>query len=77
MAISADSNAMDMPLPVTGGVIVSASPMQHSAFAAARCGFRERPATEQNESGSNCAAPNRWFNGDPGSPRNHSGFEPG
>ena len=33
MAISADSKAMDMPLPVTGGVIVSASPMQHSAKA--------------------------------------------
>ena len=30
MAISAASNAMDMPLPVTGGIIVSASPMQHS-----------------------------------------------
>jgi hypothetical protein len=30
---------MAMPLPVTGGVIVNASPMQHPSFAAARWGF--------------------------------------
>ena len=35
MAISAASNAIDMPLPVTGGIIVIASPIQHSGCAAA------------------------------------------
>ena len=37
-AIPADSNAMDIPLPVTGGIMVMASPTQHSLRAAARCG---------------------------------------
>ena len=56
---------MDMPLPVTGGIMVMASPMQHSARAAARCGRNEIPATAQNEFSSNSAAASRWFNGEP------------
>src|ERR1035438_7769740 len=68
---------MDMPLPVTGGVIVNASPMQQSFFAAACCGFGCSPATEQNESASNYAAPSRSRSSEPVSPRSQSGFDPG
>ena len=68
---------MDMPLPVTGGVMVKASPMQHSFFAAARCGFNCSPATEQNESGSNSAAPSRSRSSEPVSPRSQSDFDSG
>ena len=56
---------MDMPLPVTGGIMVMASPTQHSARAAARCGRNEIPATAQNEFSSNSAAASRRFNGEP------------
>ena len=51
-ASSADSKAIDMPLPVTGGIMVMASPTQHSFRWVAHCGRRQRPATEQKESSS-------------------------
>src|SRR5882757_11575165 len=72
IAISADSKAMDIPLPVTGGIIVTASPMQHSVLSMARCGFSESPATEQNESSSNRADASRSRNGESGLPRSNS-----
>src|SRR6185295_1257610 len=49
IANSADSKAMDMPLPVSGGIIVMASPTEHSVCSTACCGRNEKPATEQNE----------------------------
>lgn len=57
MASSADSNDIDMPLPVTGGIIVTASPTQHSFRAAACCGRNDNPATEQKDASSNAALP--------------------
>src|ERR1035438_7555525 len=71
MASSADSRAMDMPLPVTGGIMVMASPMQQSGRATARYGRNERPATAQNEFSSNSADASRWCKGEPVGPRHN------
>jgi hypothetical protein len=65
-ANSADSNAMDMPLPVTGGIMVIESPMQISARDEARCGRNDIPATAQKEFSSNSALANRWRKIEPG-----------
>src|ERR1035441_10573519 len=72
MASSADSKAIDMPLPVTGGIIVSASPTQHSFRWVAHCGRRQRPATEQKEFSSNRASARRERNTDAGGPPSQS-----
>src|SRR5437867_11334869 len=69
MGISTDSKAMDMPFPVTGGIIVRASPTQHSGRVVAGCGRRERPATEQKEASSKAALARRECKGVPGAPR--------
>ena len=71
-ASCADSNASDIPLPVTGGIIVSASPMHTSDFSEARCGCNDRPATEQKDFSSNSARANRSCKIVPGFPRSRS-----
>lgn len=74
-AISADSSAMDIPLPVTGGVMVKASPMEHSSLVEARRGFNWIPATEQNDSGSNCPFDSRVRSNEPSCPSSQSAFD--
>ena len=72
MASSADSKAIDMPLPVTGGIMVNASPTQHSFRWVARCGRRQSPATEQKESSSNRASATRECSTDAAGPPSQS-----
>ena len=54
-AISADSNAIDMPLPVKGGIIPQASP-RVATSSRGSCQPRRNPATPRKESGSTRAA---------------------
>jgi hypothetical protein len=56
---------MDMPFPVTGGIIVNASPTEHSAAFSARAGRKLRPDTAQNDSLMNWAPSSRWCRTEP------------
>jgi hypothetical protein len=64
--------AMDIPFPVTGGIIVSASPIRIPERAEAFFGVRERAAIELNEDSSQTASFNLWESRECGSPESHS-----
>ena len=68
IAISPASRAIDIPLPVAGGIIVSASPIAQSSRSLARRGSRVRPATVATDFGSNVALRSRSSSFEPGAP---------
>jgi hypothetical protein len=58
-ASSADSNAIDIPFPLIGAIIVNASPILHSAAAGSSRGLKESPPIEHAESGIHSAVASR------------------
>ncbi len=64
--------AMDIPLPVTGGIMVRASPIFTPRRSVACLGERERAAIELKEESSHWALCNRWERRELASPLSHS-----
>jgi hypothetical protein len=71
MARSALSIAIDMPFPVTGGIMVRASPIRRPEWEEAFLGVRESAAMELKEESSHTALFNRCNKRDSGWPESH------
>jgi hypothetical protein len=65
------SMAIDMPFPVTGGIMVRASPIRRPEWEEAFLGVRESAAMELKEESSHTALFNRFIKRDSGWPESH------